>query len=431
MEDMGLVLDGLMAEGEDAGTVVETPEAGGEQGGEQQQQGGEQEIDPDTGLPIDKGQADDKQDGRKNPDAIRKHLAQLKANPETAELGKEVTNRLGKVRGYEEVFPTVREAREVKQWMDTVGGRDAVTAAVESHATMQRVDAMLATGNKEVLKDIFQQAPEGMVKLTGPILDEVQKLNPTAYKGIITPHAVAMLNNDGMPGALNALVDAFNKDDKAGMQDLIGRLVQYYKGLMQGAKPAGKDPDREAFEQEKTEFRKQNETQAITQTFNANLEYSAGKIDAGLAADIKRLNLSPKAVEKLRQDVWREIETRRKADKTFMSTLQSKFDGKMPKPEAAAHLNGFTDRTVQAAIDDVVETYYGPRKVTPKTDKIDPTAPKKRPGASGAGAGAAADTGWVKVPGPPDRKDIDYSHKDTDPINGKAVLKSGKRAQWR
>lgn len=427
MEAMELVLDGLMAEGEEAAAVVETPEAGEQVDGEAG--AGEQEIDPDTGEPINKGQDEGKQDGRKNPDAIRKHLAALKANPETAELGKEVTNRLGKVRGYEEVYPTVREAREVKALIDSVGGREAVTSAIESHATMQRVDQLLEAGDVTVLEDIFKQAPEGMTKLAPAILDKIAQANPKAYQAMITPHAVQMMQADGLPGAINALVDAFNSDNKAGIQDILGRIVQWYRGLQQGVKPKEADPERQKFEEEKSEFQKQQEQTAITQTMNANMQYTADKIDAGIAADIKRLGLGAKQTEKLRQEVWNEIVRRRQGDKVFTSRLESKFNGRKPGPDAVKVLNDFTDSSLKDAIDEVVTTIYGERKAVAKTGKTDPTAPKK--GASTTPTTKAADAGWTKVNEPPSRQDIDYDHGETDTMNGKAVLKTGKKVQWR
>lgn len=425
-----LVLDSLMAEGEGGG------DAGGDAGdlgGEEQQLDG-QETDGADGTTKQGGKGgeqEEKPDGRKNPDAIRKHLAALKADPNTKEFGQELTNKLGKVRGYEEVFPTVKEAREVRTLLESVGGREAVTAAIESHATMQRVDQQIDAGDPAVVEEMFKQSPEGMAKLVGPILDQLSKANPAAYKAALVPHAVAMLEGDGLTGALNAMVDAFNKDDKPGMQDMLGRLIQYYKGLMQGAKPKGIDPDRAAFEKEKTDFQTQKQQEAIKSTFNANLEYSAGKIDAGIAADIKRLNLSEKQVEKLRQNVWKELETRRNKDSVFTSTLNSKFDAKTSKADAVTWLNGFTDRNVADAINEVVTSYYGDRKAAPA--RVDPTAPKKGAPAAGAAKGAAP-AGTIKVPKALTFAEIDYNDPRTTTKsvqNHIAVRKSDKKlVQW-
>ncbi len=447
------VIECLWAEGEggdganvDAGTgtgEVESPDSGETDvvSGDASDGGDGKTADADAGASKDAraahdaegGEAEHKADGRNNPDAIRKHLAALKADAATAPLAKAITDGLGKKRGYEEVFPTVREAREVRQLLETVGGREAVTNALESQSAMRRMDAALAAGDPMVLKDIFEQAPEGMVKLGAPVLDEIARRNPQAYQAMIAPHVIGALEGRGWTGALNSLVDALNKDDRAGMKDILGRITKDYTAMLQGARerarPQQIDPERAKFEEEKKNFENEKRQQAIKGTFHENLAYSANKIEEGLRADVKRLGLSPKAVEKLRQDVWREIERRRNSDATFKNQVNLKFDGKTPKPDAVRFLNQYTDQNVKDAIDEVVTTYYGPRKAI-VTQKINPTAPKKQVATAGKPSGQQP-VGWTRVMAPPVPKEINYGHKDTDPFSGRAVLKDGRRVNWR
>lgn len=378
------------------------------------------------------GEGEPKTDGRNNPDAIRKHLAEMKADPAKAELAKAITDGLGKKRGYEAEFPTVREAREVKQLIETAGGREAVTAAIESHATMQRVDALLEAGDPAVVQQMFEQAPAGMLKLVPSILDQAAKANPEAFKASLAPHVASMLAGDGMTGALNALVDAFNTDNKKGMEDVLGRILQYYKGLMQGAAPKGKDPDREKFNQEKSDWEKQKQTETTTEIFNNNLAHSGNKIDAELAADAKRLGLGKAALERLRQDVWRNIEARRGADAVFKAALQNKFTSKTAKVDAVKHLNDFTDKVVKEAVDEEVIARYGERK---KADpKKDPLAPKGKPGTPAGKPAAAPVAGAIRIPAPLTPREIDYDDPRTTTkgvLSGVAVRKSDKKlVQW-
>lgn len=427
-----LILNSLMAEGEGGGGD------GGDGGGATDLGDGEEHLD---GEPADTDGAHDtdgkggepelKVDGRNNPDAVRKHLAEMKADPEKAALAKAITDGLGKKRGYEAEFPTVKDAREVNQLIKSVGGREAVTTAIESHAVMQQVDTELAEANPAVVKRLFDQAPEGMVKLMPSIMESAAKANPEAFKASLAPHVAAMLQGDGLTGALNALVDAFNTDNKDGLKDVIGRILQYYKGLMQGAAPKAKDPDREKFEKDRTDWETQKQQETTREIFSSNLAHSGNKIDAELAADAKRLGLGKAALEKLRQDVWRNIETRRNADNGFKSALQTKFSSKTAKVDAVKHLNEFTDSVVKAAVDEEVISRYGERK---KVVRVDPTAPKGKPGAPGTKTAAAPVVGAIKIPAPLSRQEIDYDDPRTTTRglqNHVAVRKSDKKlVQW-
>lgn len=390
--------------------------------------------DEAEGSVAKSGEREPKTDGRNNPDAIRKHLAEMKADPAKAELAKAITDGLGKKRGYEAEFPTVREAREVKQLIETAGGREAVTTAIASHATMQRVDAMLEVGDPAVAQEMWEQSPAGMAKLVGPILDQAAKSNPEAYQAAIAPHVLQMLDRDGFRGALNGLVDALNGnklDGEGGVKDIVGRILQYYKGLMQGAAPKGKDPDREKFNQEKSDWEKQKQTETTTEIFNNNLAHSGNKIDAELAADAKRLGLGKAALERLRQDVWRNIEARRGADAVFKAALQNKFTSNTAKVDAVKHLNDFTDKVVKEAVDEEVIARYGERKAVARKDVL---APKGKPGTPAGKPAAAPVAGAIRIPAPLTPREIDYDDPRTTTkgvLSGVVVRKSDKKlVQW-
>ncbi len=417
----------------DEAAVLDAPvvEAAGEEGAAAGADGAaaaEPRIDPKTGQPI--VDADKGPDGRNQPDALRKHLAALKADPATAAVAKTITDRVGKTFGYEQAFPTVREAKEAKTLIESFGGRESITAAVESHAAMQRVDALLEAGDPAVLEDIFKQAPEGMAKLVPGILDKLATLNPAAYDSAIGPHAVALMGKAGLPGAINSLVDAFDApagpNREAAMKDILGRIVQWYSGLMKGAAPKAADPERVKFEKEKTDWNEKQSADATKATFDTTTAYAGGKIDAALVPEIKRLGLGQKASEALRQDVWTELQRVRNADAVYKSGLSAQFEGKKPKAGAVAYLNGYTDRLMKDAIASAVATRYGDVKVAAR---VNPTAPKVA--AKGAAVVAAA-AGSTRVTGPPPAKDIDYEDKRTDTFAGRAVLKSTKKlVNWR
>src|SRR5271170_4722267 len=95
----------------------------------------------------------EKQDGRNQPDALKKRIAELRRQADgivdpaqKAALladAKELNNRVGKVAAYEQQFPTVREAREVKALVESFGGRDGLARVQTDLARAQTVDNQL------------------------------------------------------------------------------------------------------------------------------------------------------------------------------------------------------------------------------------------------------------------------------------------------
>lgn len=428
---------------EDAAVIdVTTDEsAAGEQ---QQEQGGREQREQqhtDKGQGKEKGtETTEKIDGRRAPDAIKKSLLEMRSDTDPAkqELAKNLTNIVGKARAYEQEFPTVREAREVKAALELVGGREGLVTLQETRATMQRVDAALEAGDPSVLEDIFKQAPEGILKLVPHILDRMEKADPEAYAKAMQPRLLATLDGANFPGAYNGLVDAYDtletaarSGDKTSIahalnafKNILGGMGKWYNGVRQGSAEPKADPAREQFEKEKTDFQKQQDDQVIKQTFSAQTLHAGNVIDKALAPEIKRLGLSPKAAEKLRQDIWREFQDRRKADKTYTGGLSQHFDGRKPKDSALKYMTGYIDRTLGDVIKEEVATRYGNVKTTAKKDVTAPKGNQQQ-------QRQQAPQGVLMLTKMPERHEIDYNDRRTKPTDGVVVRKSdGRLVTW-
>ena len=200
---------------EESGLDTDLNEGQGNEGdgGEGEGQGTEK---PEAGKDGQQTEQE-KQDGRNRPDSARKALKWLQhqAN-EHSPVVKQLNNELGRARAYQQVYPTVQEARDTKALIDTVGGAEGVATLQQAHATMERIDALVEAGDPSVVEDMFKQSPEGMVKLFGPIMDQVAKLNPQAFDEVMTPQAVQFMDKQGLTGALNNLIDAFQRTTKTG-----------------------------------------------------------------------------------------------------------------------------------------------------------------------------------------------------------------------
>lgn len=336
-------------------------------------------------------QTPEKTDARRAPDALRKFLKQvedqaLKSGDQT--LAQEAKNHLAQIRqglgqrdGYREMFPSVQEARSAKALFDSVGGIKGVEELQNAKAQIERVDQLLAEGNPEVLDALFaDDTKEGMTKLVSPILDKLAQQNPQAYQQAISPHAVRMMQNEGLPGAINALVDAFNGKNEAGQRQILGQLVKWFNDLSQGVQQNVKqnDPERQKFEEERTRFQKERHDAAVGEVFNSNLTYAADKIDEALKPYLPKLGLDKEGIEDLRQLIWKAYETQRKDDTTFKLAMNRNYQegkGFRDPVEAKKFLNGHVDANLKGIVDERVERLYG--KLLKAAPKPNPTAPAK------------------------------------------------------
>ena len=99
----------------------------------------------------------EKTDGRKQPDALRKRIADLRRQADSVadpaekqrliEDAKALNDGMGKMRAYEQHFPTVKEARETKALVESLGGREGLTSLQNVQARAAEIDRALETGD--------------------------------------------------------------------------------------------------------------------------------------------------------------------------------------------------------------------------------------------------------------------------------------------
>jgi hypothetical protein len=406
---------------EDTGLETDSLEDLGNEGQEETQT-----TDPKEG---DKEQTPgEKLDGRNRPDSNRKALKWLQdqAN-EHAPAVKQINNELGRARAYQQVYPTVQEARDSKALFEAVGGSEGVAGLQQARASMERIDSMLEEGNPQVWEDVFKQAPEGMVKLFPSFLDQVAKINPQVFEEVMTPQAVQFMDKQGLTGALNNLIDAFQKDDKESMKTILSRIGGWYGGLKKGATERGAvkpDPEREKFTKEKTEWEEKRGQEESGQAVSSANVYAGNVIDKIIAPDLAKLKLSKEAVGELRQDIWREIQKQRNADQNYKAAIEQKWKGKDRIAESTKYMNSQTDLRAKKIAEKIINTRYGHLL---KGGKSATAAPGTKTSPTSLGVKAGVEKVAVK----PDRSTIDYDKTTADDIlSRRATLTGGKKVSW-
>jgi hypothetical protein len=408
MEDLSAVLDA---------PVDSTPEVVAAE-----ETGNESTASPAPGTgPESQDDGQGKADRRRNPDALRKTLKWLRENGgEHSERAQEIERYLGENKSYKSVYPTVKEAREAKLAVDSVGGVAKIAELQHSAAHMAEVDSLLEAGDPKILDDIFKQAPQGMAKLAPAILDRLAQSNPQAYAKAVTPHALGFMDSQGLTEAIDSMVSLFNEGKAQDARGILNKIVNWYNNLSKAnqATPAV-DPEREAFEKERETFAQQKFSGEVTTLFNQVVSHAEQTLDKHLAADKKRLGLSTEAYQLLREDAWKYLQSARNEDGVFKSSLGNKINTKSRTiaGDALGFLNAQTDDKAQDACEKAVRLRYGHLKATSTTA----IPVKKSPTSAPTGSLAVLDQAMTA-------KKLDSRDKAMDAIlSGQGYSKDGKK----
>jgi hypothetical protein len=402
----------------------------------------------DVSTPISEGgestpstepqQPQDKIDGRQQPDALKKRIAEFRraaeAEPDATKRAalladaRALNDTVGKGTAYEGVFPTVREAREVKSLVDSFGGRDGLVKVQETLSNIEAIDHALEVGDPFVVQKMWKEAPDGMVKLAPMIFSELEKANPEAYKKEVAPHAIKFLDSSGFPEAFDTMVGHYQAGRKAEGDALAARMAQFVASQRNTKTTPQVDPRVQELESKLTETQKAEQQRAVDSAYNGVIQHAGPVIDKFLKPIVQKLGLTKEQYEDLREDTWKHLQDTRNADPTYKTVATAKQ--KQGMDAVAAYIKQETENRAEASARAMAQRRYGHQLKNGAVKAPNVTAP---PTASGVTRG--------KEPAP---SEIDYSAKGIQAakkagfkdladmiLAGKAPLKAGGVRQWR
>lgn len=381
----------------------------------------------------------DRQDNRHQPDALKKHIADLRRRADAitdpvekkAELDriKFLYDTSGKARGYEQQFPTVREAREVKALLEAVGGREGVQKMQATLSEIEQVDRALATGDPTIVERMWDEAPEGMPKLMPALLDKFAQTKPQEYEKFIAPRSIGYLDQAGFPQAFDRMVQLYDAGKTDEAQAIRNELVKWVVGNRQAALQQKQvDPEVERLRAELAKRDEGQESQQVNAAYSEVVSHAGPAIDQAARPFIQKLGLSKEELGAFRQAVWNHLQETRNAHSDYKTIALSKQ--RQGYDKWTEYANRWTDDNAEASVRAILKMPPWSRIAGSKTSV---TAVTQSP------AQVAIQQGKE-----PDPKDIDYGPKGLQAarkagfkdlgdmlLSGQAPMKSGGIRRWR
>jgi hypothetical protein len=283
-------------------------------------------------------------DGRTNPDAIRKALKAFReSSPENAPVAKALNDGYGRYLAYKNVFPKVADAQNAKAILDAVGGNDGITGLQNTIKSVNETDSLLYAGDPKVIDNLIEDFKrenklDAFGKLATPFLDKLQQTDPKAYLAALHPHFVQGLTNAAFPDTVQYIMEQLG-GEKPNIQEALKTLTgmqQWFekqKAQVANLDKSKLDPDRQAFEKERTEFQttKQKEFRA---SVNTDWNRENNKVLGESLKPYLKLPFAKNWTDGTKQSVAREITStlleELTADKPYQSQMDAFWSEKSP-----------------------------------------------------------------------------------------------------
>jgi hypothetical protein len=338
----------------------------------------------------------DKVDARTNPDAIRKALKSWRdSSPENAPVARQLNDIVGRESAYRQVFPKVADAKQAKFILDSVGGGDGLTELQNTIKSVNETDSLLHAGDPRVVKNLYEDMKavgkaDSFGKLASPFLEQLQEVDPKAYKAAVRPHGLEYVVQSGFPNvveglesALATVVDGKPTPDIKLIESIAASMRKWLtteQQAVEGGKKAAIDPDRQAFEKEKSEFQSAQQ-KAFQNEVHGDWNRINDKILGAALRPYLKMNFAKGWKEGTLRSVAGEIMGTALRELTADKAYQSQMDAywSESKPDKSKIIKYHEDKMKligERIVQDVIETRY------PGYRSMGGPAPAKKPAAA-------------------------------------------------
>lgn len=461
------------AAGETAGAIIEGAGDEGGDSGEGEGEGAGDGAGEGTGSGEGEGGAaaaqgkegaqgvDKAADGRKMPAALRSHIAELKAAGK-ADVAKEIQDTYWGYRTLNkqitEHFPGgIKEAVELKQQLEEVGGLESFQELQGEVDEWRSVDQMLENGDASVVKSMFSDFPDGMKQLMPAALDNWADVDSDGYDRHMAGVAYSTLNSSGIPTDLQlaySLLEQYDLDKNPALKRVCSLLAKSYHwignlGKFASEKPAaaaggGKSTQKETKLTEREQKIATAERMQTISAISTNFQsFTTPKFEGHLKdlfsnkaipANVNKQEVYKRAI----MNVFTVLGAGGNSAKGIKSAFEKKYDAYIDngdKAGAQKFLQSRAEPLLQDAVSKAYKWLYG--APTLGSGKQNAGGAGKDKGAAGAGKGGNGDGsnaggGFELIGYDPKPDSIDRAKTTRAMIfKNQAILKSGKKVTWK
>lgn len=364
-------------------------------------------------------------DGNKLSEEAKATLEKIKA--ENPRLAGQIRTALFEADAMKRVFAGgIKEAREIAQFAQEVGGRDGFQAVKGELDEWHAFDQKFIAGDATVVADMVKNMPGSFLKLAPTVFEQYSQMHPDGFSQYVSSIFVSDLVNAGIPLQLERLQDFIGDNPKA--QAVWQKLADYVNRVDGMARKKVEAPKFETAE--KPNDLNDRET-ALTQR-----EWSSEHNNVRAStfqAEFSRLSAGRKITDDQKQAITELFASRMGKVLSSLSGHKDKVDRFFASKDKNGYLTYMKStyrqqipKALASAFDAIVPAKPGPKGAA--AGKPNGTAPT-----AGKPNAVAAPQGFVRVGQVPPAKSVRYGPGGTtkEMINQRrAILLDGRRVAW-
>lgn len=320
-------------------------------------------------------------------------------------------------------FPQgLKEAREYRDLVSEIGGKEGIEALRADVKAGEDLDALVMAGDPQAIEAILKTSPEGFVKLMPSALEKFQAADPDAYNHVLGRVVFNTIKDSAVLDAYHALV-------KAGDNDSAKKLADFYNHLeaLASKQPEKKvDAERQKFEAEKKSF-EENKKEEFSRGVSGEMRtFNAKTLEGELAKQFKAAGKDYEAFKKKAPDSV--IEMLNSCNNALLKEMEKdatfvKQHNSLLEARDRAKVLAMTQKKVSSVAAEAVKRVY-------RLFNAPGTAPApKKPGAVGVDNKPVA-AGTIRLSKAPEPQKIDRQRTTDDMIFDNTAYLLGRKEKF-
>ncbi len=331
--------------------------------------------------------------------------------------------------GYKREFPGgPKEAAALKTSISEFGGLEGIKESVETVAEFGALARAFFDGKPDFVDNLIKESPAAFAQMMPDSIAKWKQIDQAGFEHSIARSIVDTLKPEGISETLAAIHNALDPEKGKEMRAELARLYNVFEGIKAKAEKAPErkvDPKEEQLTQREQSLNQKERDIAMKPVTAAGKAQITEILDREMMQGYQWDKTDGDVKQAVKSWVESEMAKVLGKDKEYLRE-RDRFRERGDYEGLTRHIKATQERAMPHIIERVARLFA----VKPKNAGT----PIKKPVVSSNGTSGEVDEGWVRISTQPKASEIDYGkmgrNADDMIMDGKAILKSGRKVQW-
>lgn len=324
---------------------------------------------------------------------------------------------------WKSAFPEgLKEAVATRDAISALGGVQGLQDTQQALQDYGNLESLFENGDPKFMSQLAEAAPEAFSQIMPSGLEKWRAIDPELYSHTMSRALIETLDQAKVSDTIEAIWNNLDPEKQKAERSALAQIWQTLNSMRESAAKAPErtiSPEQEALSRREQEIAAREQRAMLAPVANAGKQQIQTIVEREMNSAFQWSATDPDVKDAIQDRVRQEVVRASLKDKNFLAAYDS-YKSRGDAQGLQRHITNFQAKVAPGIVQRVARLF----NVKPKGA---PSVSRK----TTAQASTTAERGWEKIQRQPEVRDIDRSKTTPDMvIDGKAILKSGRKVMW-